>query len=165
MSGFVLSQILAGAAFCSDLLSFQLKERRSILICLCVSSILLSLHFFILGRATAGAVVALSALRFAASYFTTAQSVMYAFMAAAGAALLLTFSGTLSLLACTASLVQTYASFRPGDRRLRQVMMGGTSLWIVHNALAWTPAAALIEVFFLLSNLIGYYRFYLRRPG
>jgi len=41
-------------------------------------------------------------------------------------------------------------------------MMIGTLVWIGHNALAGSPAAAVLETFFLGSNLVGYYRYYLR---
>lgn len=38
-------------------------------------------------------------------------------------------------------------------------MMVGSVVWLVHNAVVWTPAAVLVEASFLLGNIAGYYRF------
>ena len=41
-------------------------------------------------------------------------------------------------------------------------MFIGTSFWLVHNYFANSPAAVFMEVLFLGSNLIGYYRHYIK---
>ena len=71
-----------------------------------------------------------------------------------------TFSGLLSVLSFSATLFQTTAAFCQSDQRLRQLMIVGTSLWLVHNYLAGSPTAVLMEVLFIGSNLVGYYRYY-----
>jgi hypothetical protein len=43
-------------------------------------------------------------------------------------------------------------------------MLAGTCLWIIHNLLAGSPGAVILEIFFASSNIIGYYRFYIRPP-
>jgi hypothetical protein len=43
------------------------------------------------------------------------------------------------------------------------MMMVSSLVWIVHNILAFTPAAVVLETFFLGSNVFAYYRFYIRR--
>ncbi len=53
MSPFLLSQILAGLALCSDIVSFQLKKRAHILLCFIISCLLLSIHFICLDHWTA----------------------------------------------------------------------------------------------------------------
>ena len=42
-------------------------------------------------------------------------------------------------------------------------MLIGTGLWLIHNILAGTPMAVLMEILFITSNLVGYYRFYMKR--
>lgn len=37
-----------------------------------------------------------------------------------------------------------------------------TSIWIVHNYLAGSLGAVLMEIFFLSSNLAEYFRYYIR---
>lgn len=162
---FWISQVLVGVAFIFDTVSFQLKERRRILVCLIISSILIGAHFFVLGKTTAGVLVFISTARFLTSYFTTNRRFMFLFMALVPVVLVFTYQSPVSLLASLASLFITWGSFHPTDKRLRQSMMVGTTLWLTHNILVKSPVAAMVELFFLISNLVGYYRFYIRAVG
>ena len=74
----------------------------------------------------------------------------------------LTFTGWLSLLSCAAVLLSTIASFSEDDRRLRLAFMCAACLWIVHNWIVGSPVAMANDALFLVSNLIGYYRFHIR---
>ncbi len=165
MSSFVLSQVLVAVAIGFDLLSFQFKPRRRIIVCLCCSCLLIAVHFGLLGLWTAMGLALLAAIRMLVSYLTTSKRVMLFFIAAAVVTALLTYHGLLSLLSCLGAIFGTIGSFCREDRQLRLVMMCATSLWLVHNILAGTPTAVLMEGVFLASNLLGYYRFYLRRAG
>ena len=69
------------------------------------------------------------------------------------------------LLATLGSLLSTTAAFLAGDRGFRLLMMVSSVVWIGHNVLAWTPAAIALETVFLGSNIVGYYRHYLRGGG
>lgn len=162
ISAFLLSQILIGIAFVFDLASFQFKTRKYTLICFMCAASLISAHFFLLGAITAGAVVALSTLRFAVSLFTTNRWVMYFFLLAVTLAGIITLDGYEDILITVALLLSTLASFSLDERRLRHFMMGGTALTIIHNIIIVTPAGILLELFFLGSNLLSYWRFYLR---
>ena len=73
-----------------------------------------------------------------------------------------TFEGLLSVLGCTATVFTTVASFCKEDKLLRQLMLIGTMIWITHNYLAGSPGAVLLEALFISSNLVGYYRYYIR---
>lgn len=160
MSAFVLSQILAGVAICFDLLSFQFKERRRIIACLIVACLLLAIHFALLERWTASGLGLLATVRFVAGYQTTSRRVMVLFCVATVLVASITFQGPLSLLGGLGSLFGTVATFCSDDRRMRQLLLVGTSLWLTHNILAATPAGVLLESLFIGSNLVGYYRFY-----
>lgn len=165
MSAFAISQILIAVAFISDMLSFQFKERKHVIICFVISATLIAVHFLLLGKLTAGFVVFVSVIRFVASYFTTSNKIMLLCMGLAVAAFVGTYSGFISIVALLASLIQTWGSFRAVDKQLRQGMMLGTVVWIVHNILAMTPAAVALEAFFLGSNIVGYYRFYIKKSA
>ena len=162
MSTFVLSQVLACIAICFDLLSFQFKERRRIIACLIVACLLLAMHFALLERWTATGLGLLAAVRFVAGSLTTSRRVMVLFCVATMLVAATTYQGPLSLLAGAGSLFGTVATFCGDDRRLRQLLFVGTSLWLTHNILAATPAGVLLESLFLGSNVVGYYRFYWR---
>lgn len=164
MSTFVLSQILIGIVFLFDVASFQFKKRERTLACLTVAASFLAIHFFLLGATTAGFLVAISAARFLISIFTTNVWVKYACLTAIVAFGLYTFDGVEDIFALFASSIGTFAAFQKDERLLRILMMFGTSSYIIHNLLIWTPAGIAIEIFFLTSNLISYYRFYLKTP-
>lgn len=162
MSLFALSQILIGVALCTDIISFQFKERVHIISCLLVSCTLISLHFICLGHWTAACLGMVAATRFFVSLFSTSRVVMVFFLAAAVAAAVFTYDGILSVLGCGGSLFGTVASFSKDDKLLRQLMLIGTCLWLVHNILAGSPGAVLMEIVFISSNMVGYFRYYIR---
>lgn len=162
MSLFVLSQTLVGIALCSDILSFQFKKRTHIISCLFVSCILISLHFVCLQHWTAACLGFIAAARFLTSLFSTSRMLMVIFLGASVVASVLTYEGILSILGCGGSLLGTVASFSKEDKLLRQLMFVGTSLWLMHNILAGTPAAVVMEIIFMGSNLVGYFRFYIK---
>ena len=160
VSVFVWSQVLIAIAIVFDIASFQFKQRRQIVCCLCVSGILISVHFILLEQWTAAGLLMLASIRYFCSIFTTSKRLMSVFLLSALIITVGTFSGLLSVLSFTATLFQTTAAFCQSDQRLRQLMIVGTSLWLVHNYLAGSPTAVLMEVLFIGSNLVGYYRYY-----
>ena len=85
---------------------------------------------------------------------------MYFFFFVSVCAFFLTFKNSLSYLALVATLLGTYASFLSSDRTMRILIMIGTTIWLVHNILAITPVAAIMEAFLLTSNIVGYRRFH-----
>ena len=162
MSAFALSQLLAAIAIGFDLLSFQFKERKRIIACLIVSCLLIACHFALLDHWTAAGLGALAASRFIASYLTTSKKVMAVFIGLSVVITLATFHGLLSVLSGLGSIAGTIGTFCRHDKQLRQIMLIATSLWLVHNCLAGTPTAVLMEALFISSNLAGYYRYYWR---
>jgi hypothetical protein len=162
ISNFVLSQILIGIAICSDILSFQFKERTKIVACLIVSATFISIHFMLLGHWTAAFLGLLAVARFTSSMFTTSKRVMWVFLIITFAISVFSFEGLLSVLGCTATVFTTVAAFSRDDKLLRQLMLVGTMIWITHNYLAGSPGAVLMEALFICSNLVGYFRYYIR---
>jgi hypothetical protein len=165
MSDFLLSQILIGIAIFTDTISFQFKERKKIVACLLVSCALISTHFMLLGHWTAAWLGIVAAIRFTTSIFSTSKKLMGIFIFATIMTSIFTYEGLLSILGCTGSIFGTVASFCKEDKLLRQLMLIGTSLWIVHNFLAGSPGAVLMEAIFISSNIVGYFRFYIRPKG
>lgn len=162
MSAFLASQILVGIAFLTDFVSFQFKDRKKILLFLCVSAALISAHYFLLGRNTAGLLVSISILRFVTSYFSTRKVWMFSILGVTLLGFVYTYASSLSFLILIALMLITIGAFQKEDKYLRILMMGGTILVIVYNAIIFSPMAVLLEGSFFVSNLIGYYRFYIR---
>jgi len=162
ITAFILSQILAGLAFLLDMVSFQFKKREQILLPLVFSAALLSVHFFLLDQITASLIVFLSAVRMFLARKFVSEKVMMIFLLLNTIVLLVTFEHPVNILAFLATTFITYANFRKDDRSLRLLMMVGTTVWIIHNALVGSPGAVIIEASFLTGNIVGYYRYYIR---
>ncbi len=162
MDHFIISQALLCVTIIFDIASFQFKRRRIILLCFFVAAAFNSAHFFFLQQWTGAGLMAIGSLRYLISIFITSQKAAIPFMIFAVVTAFFTYSGIISILACSGSLLKTVAAFCRNDKHLRQIMMLGTVFWIVHNGLAESPLGVVMEVLFLASNLVGYYRFYYR---
>ncbi|MEZ9298136.1 YgjV family protein [Vibrio splendidus] len=160
MSAFLWSQVLIAIAIVFDLISFQFKQRQKIVCCLCISGILISTHFALLEQWTAASLMLLASVRYFTSIFTTSKKLMFLFLTSAVVITVMTFINLISLLSFGGTLFQTTAAFCQSDQRLRQLMIFGTLLWLIHNYLVGSPTAVLMELLFIGSNIIGYYRYY-----
>lgn len=158
---FVISQILIGIAFLFDFSSFQFKRREITLICFFCATCLISAHFFLLDESTAGSIAVLAALRFLVCVFTTNSIIKYLFIFLIIFIGLQMFNGVEDIFSMATGILATNAAFQREEKRLRIVMMLSTASMIVHNAIIWTPAGIALEVFFLTSNVLSYYRFYI----
>ncbi len=163
MNLFILSQILVGIAFCTDLISFQFKERKKVVLFLCLSSALISTHYFLLGRNTAGLLVFISIIRFITSYFSTRKILMFSIIGLNILGFLLTYSSPLSFIILFALILITIGAFQKEDKSLRRIIMMGTCFVITYDILIFSPIAIILEISFLLSNVIGYFRFYYKK--
>jgi hypothetical protein len=162
ISSFAVSQILVGFAATFDVLSFQFRDRGQILACLAVSSALVACHFFILGNQTAGLCTLLSATRFVVAYFSKRRGWIWVFSLAATLVLIFTYESPLNFLPFLGAILGAVGSFHGTDKVLRVCAMVGTVGWVIHNAVIGSPAAFGLEALFLASNLLGFWRFYLR---
>ena len=111
---------------------------------------------------TAAALGCIAALRFLTAIFTHSRWLLGLFLSLVFANAVWSFAGVITVLATTGAAITTTASFLASDKRFRQLMMLGILVWIVHDIVAGSPGAVVLETFFLGSNLVGYYRFYLR---
>ena len=164
MSVFFISQVLVWIAILFDLMSFQFKERKKIVACLFAAGVLISSHFILLEQWTAASLMVIATTRYLISIFSTSPKLKWLFCGSSIVATTVTFSGLVSIISCLGSLFQTVAAFNKEDKRLRELMIVGTSFWLLHNYLIGSPTAVLMEVLFISSNLIGYYRYYVKKP-
>ncbi|MCG9696109.1 YgjV family protein [Shewanella sp. Isolate11] len=160
MSAFMLSQLLITVAIIFDLISFQFKQKRFIVACLAVSCVLSSTHFVLLEQWTAAALMMMAAIRYFVTIFSHDKRLLVLFLSLNSVLTYITFAGVLSLVSFAGSTMQTLATFCKTDQLLRQLMIIGTSIWLLNNLLVGSPMAALMEFAFICSNLVGYYRYY-----
>lgn len=160
MSAFLLSQIFALVAFLFGVTSYQFKDRRRILICWTFMSAFISVHYFFLDRPGPGVVSFVSGIRHVIAMVSTDRRLMNLFLILTCGSFFWVYQTPLSFLALFASVFGTCASFQTTDRSMRILQMVCTAGWGIHNALAGTPVATLMEACFLTSNTFGYWRHY-----
>jgi hypothetical protein len=160
---FIISQIAMFIAMGFDFLSMQYKKREHTFLCLIVSASLISAHYFLLSRVAAGIIVFFSVLRFITCYFTTDKKYLYIFILLNTLALIFTYKDAYDLIVYMGIVIFIIGNFQKDNKRMRKIMMVGTSLVIIYNLLIFSPMGIIAESSFLLSNLIGYYRHYIRK--
>lgn len=160
---FLASQIFAFLAIITDFLSFQFKERKHILLILTLSCVFITIHYFLLGEINAGILLTISALSFLVSSFSHDKRWMYVFFILYLLPVTLNYTSWHDLLLFFALYIILIGKFQKNDKRIRLFIMGATLLTITYNILIFTPMGVLLEVLFLSSNILGFYRHYLRK--
>lgn len=150
--------------FVVDLASFQFVRRERVLACFATSTLLLGVHYLLLGAGTAAVLGFVAAIRFLTAILFPSRNLTLVFLVAVFANAFLTYAGLLSILSTSGSVLSTVAAYR-GNRELRKMMMLGSVFWISHNALAGSPGATALEVSFMISNLVGYHRHFRQRSS
>lgn len=137
----------AGIAYASDLVSYQFQRRQSVLICLTFLTIFNSCHFFLLELVGPAVLMLLTGTQYVTAIFSQDRRWMLLLLLFSVGAVLLTYSGPLSLLPWCGVVMDTFGSFQTSDRIMRLSFIACNSIWLLHNLLAWTPVAALMEAF------------------
>jgi hypothetical protein len=120
------------------------------------------LHFALLEVWTAVGLGIIAGVRFVACYFTTSKKIMMLFLLVVLITCYVTFNGYLTILSGAAAVLNTVGSFCRSDKNMREIIFFGTTCWLIHNIIAGSPTAVLLEAVFLLSNMLGYYRYYIK---
>ncbi len=158
LSAFAISQILALGTLLAGMAAFQFKRRVLILRWWCLAAVFGATHFWFLGAYEACMLVAVTALRFFVSSFTTDKRAFWLFMLLAVAGFAWTYSSPVSLLALAATLIGTWGSFHGTEKAIFVAMMIAEVFWLIHNIIVWSPVAIAMEALFFTSNIVGYLR-------
>lgn len=160
---FIASQAARLLAMVFDFLSLQYKKRQLVFLMLIISSILISSHYFLLGRIAAGIIVVISVLRFTTCYFTTDKKYLYLFLILNALAVFFQYKDVYDLIILFGMTVFITGNFQKDNKRMRKMMMVGTSAIVLYNLLIFSPIGFIGEGLFLISNFIGYYRHFIRK--
>jgi len=153
---FILSQLLAAAAFGCGIYAFFRRDRSTMLLFWFLSAFLNSCHFALLGQLEAAAFVGLSAMRFLVAAKYRRPFWLWFFLLVSCGVFIVSYQSPLNALPFLAAIVGTVGSFQQRVNVVRLCMAVGASAWIVHNILVGSPMAALMEIAFLSSNLLGF---------
>lgn len=159
---FILSQIFALFVIVFDVLSFQFKDRKKVIVCFAFAATFNAIHFLLLAKILTAVLVSFSILRFIVSYFTTDKKFMYLFLFLNTITSILLFSEIFDVVIFIGLSLIIIGVFQKNDKNMRLIMMAGTSFVIFYNILIFTPVGILVESIFLVSNIVGFYRYYLR---
>lgn len=160
---FLLSQIFAWIAIIADIFSFQFKERKKIILFFMIAAVCIAIHYLLLDRVLAACLLGAGIVRFFVSYHSTQSYWIYIFISIFGVSSFLFYKDIYDIVVFVAMSLITVGVFQKNDKHLRQFMMCGTSLVILYNFLIFSPVGVLLESIFLGSNLVGYYRHYIRK--
>ncbi|WP_077284754.1 YgjV family protein [Cognaticolwellia aestuarii] len=163
MPDFLLSQLLVTVTLIIECCAMQLKNKNYILAALSVSCLFNGMHYLLLEQQTAGFIFLFSSLRFLISIKWKFQWLSVAALSVSLLITIATYNGALSIIGFIATVFITVGSFSHNDKFLRAMMITGGSLWLLHNLLLWTPVGILVEVIFVGSSAIGYYRYYIAK--
>ncbi|SEL72439.1 inner membrane protein [Colwellia chukchiensis] len=160
MTAFFLSQLLVTITLIIESFAMQLKNKNYILAALSVSCFFNAWHYLLLEQPTAGYIFLFSSIRFLVSIKWKSQWISVASLSLSLLITISTYIGVLSIIGFIATVFITVGSFSKNDKFLRLMMIAGGSLWLLHNLLLWTPVGIMVEVIFVGSSAIGYYRYY-----
>ena len=161
MSNFLLSQILVSITLIIECFAMQLGNKDRILALLSISCFFNSLHYFLLDQPTAGYIFLFSSIRFLISIKWKSQWIAAGALCVSLFITIYTYIGILSILGFIGTIFITTGSFSKNDKVLRALMIIGGCVWLIHNVILWTPIGILLETVFVVSSLVGYYRYYL----
>ena len=158
MNEFWLSQLLGLLGLLFDSSAAQFKQRYQIFSAMGIGAFFIAAHFYLLGQHTAAAMFLIAAVR----HFVTIRyryKWLYAlFVGLAIGSVWLTYSGYLSIMSGVANLLMVSGSFAHQQKQMRLLLIAGASVWLLHNLIILSPVAILLELVFLSSGIIGYYR-------
>ncbi|MDD3066887.1 MAG: YgjV family protein [Candidatus Gracilibacteria bacterium] len=162
-ASFVSSQILMLAAMVLGFASLQFRARKHIFLTLAIGAGLISAHYFLLGKVAAGVIVSFSVLRFVTAIFTSDKKYILIFLALNTIALFFTYKEIYDLLVFFGIAIIVIGNFQASDKHMRSSLIFGTSLVLLYNTLIFSPMGIVEEGSFLISNLIGYFRFHIKK--
>jgi hypothetical protein len=88
-----------------------------------ISAILISGHYFLLDKMTAGIIVSISIIRFATCYFTTDKKYLYLFLVLNTVALFCTYTEIYDLIVYIGVFIFIVGNFQKDDKKMRLIMM------------------------------------------
>ena len=160
---FLASQILAGIAIIADVISFQFKERKKVILFFMIAALCIVFHYILLERYAAAVIGTIAIVRFFVSYHRTDRYFIYIFTALLGLATYVLYKDMYDIIYFIGITFATVWVFQNDDKILRLWMMWGTVCVMLYDFLIFSPIGVLLDFIFFGSNLVWYYRHYLKK--
>ncbi|PCK32413.1 YgjV family protein [Pseudoalteromonas piscicida] len=159
---FLLSQILVALAVLLDLISFQFMQRKHVLLALSISTALTSVHFYLLDAIAGALLMAIASLRYLIFIKLQSKRLLIVFLLLSAVPPLTQLNANYELYAVFGSCLLTIGAFITAQIAFRFMMLLGTLCWLIHNYYVGSPMAVILEGTFLISNLLGLARIYIK---
>jgi len=160
LSLFVWSQIFAGIDMGISITSVQIKNPVAMRVMFFIAALFRGVHFLFLGIPQAGIITFITGSRWLTSIFTHKKWIKIFFITLIIVAGWFNHVGIISALPVISGVLGTLAAFTTNDRNMRTYLIIAMILWVIHNIVVFTPIGIISSIFFLISNIVGYERFY-----
>ena len=159
----IAAQVVGLFGIVLSLLSFQLKERKYIMLFQMTASLMFSAQLFMVGAITGGCLDMISFVRtliFANNSKKWASSPLWlvGFICVMIATGIMTWENGWSILPILGSILSTVALWMKKERNIRLVSLMVGPCWMVYNAVKGAYTGALSEVIAMTSIIIGLLR-------
>ncbi len=160
MSVFIWSQVLAGIGMGISITSAQIKNPKMMRVMYFIASLFRGTHYLLLGTPNTGAITYITGSRWLTSIFTHKKIVEFAFIAIIIIYGFWNLKSWIDLFPIVSGTLGTLAAFSNSDRYMRVYVIIAMVLWVIYNITVFTPIGIMSSAFFLISNMVGYERFY-----
>lgn len=164
---YLIAQLIGAVAVIISLTIYQLNQRSQMLKLGSAAGFLYAVHFYLLGAMTGAALNLVGGAReYSFSLVKPGKGkrwLFWAFVAASVLATWLTWNGFISLLALGGNIAFAISGWQPYAKGLRRVGLFAPPLWFSYNFIVGSYPGMFIEVFMIVSNVIGQYRYDLRK--
>ena len=140
------------AAFVLGVACFMQTDDRRFRWLMAGECLSLTVHFAWLGQPAAAASTAVSLTRALVSLRWRAAWLAWAFIGVNAGFAAAFYQGPLSLMPLVSSICGTWALFRLQGLRMRALMLVGTLVWVLHNALVGSVGGTLLELVIAAVN-------------
>lgn len=163
----IVIQLIGFIGVCISLFIFQVNKRDSMLKLQMGAAAVYALHFFLLGAITGSSLSIAGGIRNYLFYKQKKRSWLLpaAFIIVFSVVGILTWQGPISLLPVMAMISGTLAFWQKNPKHIRLIALIASPLWLIYNILSGSYPGILAEIVMLLSNVVGIYRFDIRKKA
>lgn len=150
-------------------LSYQNNNRRKMLAYQIGMSLIWVIHFYLLGAYAASAINFVGAIRAVVFYYkgqyrwADSMLIPVCFCMVNTITTVLTWVGPLDILALIATMLQTIALYMKEPRHIRALSLPASPMWMIYDICNRSYVGICTEAFVLISLLIAFVRFDLKR--
>ncbi|MDT7837083.1 YgjV family protein [Aquabacterium sp. OR-4] len=152
------------AAFAFGVACFAQTDDRRFRWLMAAECLSYAIHFAWLGQPAAAASTGVSLARALVSLRWRSGHLAWAFIAVNAGFAAWFYQGPLSLMPLAASICGTWALFRLQGLAMRALMLGGTLIWVLHNAIAGSVGGTLLELVVAAVNAHTMWQLWRARP-